>query len=95
MKKLLIKTFFILSFFVPVNAQEKCDGILAKLKAECNVVGKSMDKMREFSKENKTIGQSLGISSEKKSLKDFSKENKTIDQTFKNIKEKLKKKDGN
>ena len=59
MKKLLIKTFFILSFFVPVNAQEKCDGILAKLKAECNVVGKSMDKMREFSKENKTIDQTF------------------------------------
>ena len=51
--------------------------------------------MRKFSKENKTIGQSLGISSndkEKKSLKEFSKENKTIDQTYKNLKEKFKKK---
>ena len=39
---------------------------MAKLKAKCNIVGKSMDKMREFSKENKTIGQSLGISDEVK-----------------------------
>ena len=52
-----------------------------------------MDKMKEFSNKNKTVGQSLGISGEnkKKSLKEISKENKTIDQTFKNIKEKLKK----
>ena len=52
-----------------------------------------MNKMKEFSTKNKTVGQSLGIDSEgkKKSLKEFSKENKTIDQTFKNIKEKLKK----
>lgn len=80
------------------TANEKCEGIMAKLKKECNIVGKSMDKMKEFSNKNKTVGQSLGIESEginTKTLKEFSKENKTIDQTFKNIREKLKKKDGN
>ena len=79
-------------------ANEKCEGLMAKLKKECNIVGKSMDKMKEFSEKNKTVGQSLGVKSDnknKKSLKEFSKENKTIDQTFKNIKEKFKKKDGN
>ena len=30
---------------------------LSKLKAECNIVGKSMNKMREFSKENQTLNQ--------------------------------------
>ena len=54
-----------------------------------------MDKMRKFSKKNKTIDQTLGINKEKKTLKEFSKENKTIDQTFKNIKEKFKKNNGN
>ena len=70
------------------NTKENCDGMMAKLKKECNIVGKSMDKMKEFSNKNKTIGQSLGISNKdgkKKSLKDISKENKTIDQTYKNI----------
>ena len=39
--------------------------------------------MKEFSKKNQTIGQTLGI--EKKSLREFSEENKTIDQTLKNL----------
>ena len=92
MKYLLIITFLLASIS-SLNAKEKCEGVLAKLKSECNIVGKSMNKMKEFSNKNKTVGQSLGISSEnkKKSLKEISKENKTIDQTFKNIKEKLKK----
>ena len=95
MKNLLIILIFIFASFKLANAKENCEGVLAKLKSECNVIGKSMDKMRKFSKENKTIGQSLGISSndkEKKSLKEFSKENKTIDQTYKNLKEKFQKK---
>ena len=98
MKHLLIVIYLIIATFNAAYADDKCKGIMAKLKKECNIVGKSMDKMKEFSDKNKTIGQSLGISdkdSKKKSLKEFSKENKTIDQTYKNIKEKLKKKDGN
>ena len=51
--------------------------------------------MKEFSKKNKTLGQTLGVKKSDKSLKEFSKENKTLDQTFKNIKEKFKKKNGN
>ena len=95
MKYILVVLFIILASFNTANTKENCDGMMAKLKKECNIVGKSMDKMKEFSNKNKTIGQSLGISDKdgkKKSLKDISKENKTIDQTYKNIKEKLKKK---
>ena len=40
-------------------ANEECEGMMAKLKKECNIVGKSMDKMKEFSKENKTIDQTF------------------------------------
>ena len=96
MKKIIfIFTVLILSFY-SVNATEpKCDTALSKLKPKCNFVGEGMDKMKKFSKKNKTIDQTLGINKEKKSLKEFSKENKTIDQTFKNIKEKFKKKNGN
>ena len=96
MKYILILTFLLASVN-SLNAKEECEGLLAKLKSECNIVGKSMDKMKEFSNKNKTVGQSLGISGEnkKKSLKEISKENKTIDQTFRNIKEKFKKKNGN
>tara|TARA_B100001559_G_C16475604_1_gene611180 strand:- start:745 stop:1032 length:288 start_codon:yes stop_codon:yes gene_type:complete len=95
MKYLLIILIIIFAPFNLANTKENCEGVLSKLKSECNIIGKSMDKMKKFSKENKTIGQTLGISGddkEKKSLKEFSKENKTIDQTYKNIKEKLKKK---
>ena len=95
MKYILIVLFIILASFNTANTKENCDGMMAKLKKECNIVGKSMKKMKEFSNKNKTIGQSLGINNEdgkKKSLKDISKENKTIDQTYKNIKEKFKKK---
>ena len=94
MKYILTAIIFITSYST-AHTQDKCEGVLAKLKSECNIVGKSMDKMKEFSNKNKTIGQSLGISNKdgkKKSLKDISKENKTIDQTYKNIKEKFKKK---
>ena len=35
------------------------EGVLAKLKTDCNFVGKSMKKMKEFSKENQTINQSI------------------------------------
>ena len=34
-------------------------GVLAKLKSECNIVGKSLEKMRGFSEKNKTIDQSF------------------------------------
>jgi hypothetical protein len=97
MKYFLIVTFFVISSFSYADTNVNCEGALAKLKSECNIVGKSMDKMRKFSKENKTIEQTLGIEKKGKvkSLKEFSKENKTIDQTFRNIKEKFKKKNGN
>ena len=95
MKYILIAIILIFSTLNFVHAKEKCEGTFAKLKPECNILGKSMNKMKEFSKENKTLNQTLGINndkSNKKSMKDIANENKTIDQTYKNIKEKLKKK---
>ena len=57
MKFLLIIIFVIFSTSSLAETKTECEGILAKLKAECNVVGKSMNKMREFSKENQTLDQ--------------------------------------
>ena len=65
MKYLYIIILFIFNSYNAAFANEKCEGMMAKLKKECNIVGKSMDKMREFSNKNKTIGQSLGISSKR------------------------------
>ena len=56
MKYILILTFLFTSIS-SLNAKENCEGVLAKLKSECNIVGKSMNKMREFSKDNKTLDQ--------------------------------------
>tara|TARA_A100001011_G_C14297445_1_gene839118 strand:- start:1215 stop:1427 length:213 start_codon:yes stop_codon:yes gene_type:complete len=60
MKKFICVLIF-LTYQSPIFADENkgCDGILAKLKKECNIVGKSLDKMKDFSSKNKTIDQSL------------------------------------
>ena len=60
MKNFIIFLFF-LSFPNAIIADDSanCAGVLAKLKYECNIVGKGMDKMKDFSKKNKTIDQSL------------------------------------
>ena len=57
MKFLLIIIFVIFSTSSLAETKTECEGILAKLKAECNIVGKSMNKMKEFSKDNKTLDQ--------------------------------------
>ncbi len=54
---LLILLFNAKNSFADVKTN--CEGVLAKLKTDCNIVGKSMKKMKEFSKENKTINQSI------------------------------------
>ena len=59
MKYLYIIIIFIFNSYNVAIANEKCEGMMAKLKKECNIVGKSMDKIKEFSKENKTIDQSF------------------------------------
>ena len=59
MKYLII---FLIITFSKINlafANNDCDGVLAKLKSECNIVGKSMKKMKDFSEKNKTIDQSF------------------------------------
>ena len=72
-------------------AENKCVTTLEKLKPECNI-GKAFDKMKEFSKKNKTIDQSLGISKKegkkKFNLKEWSSKNKTIKETIENNKKK-------
>tara|TARA_Y100001958_G_C20898372_1_gene321597 strand:- start:212 stop:433 length:222 start_codon:yes stop_codon:yes gene_type:complete len=57
MKFLLIIIFVIFSTSSFAETKTGCEGILAKLKAECNIVGKSMNKMKKFSKENQTLEQ--------------------------------------
>ena len=61
MKKILYIFIVIIFSYSPINANEvKCDSALSKLKPKCNLIGKGMDKMRKFSKENKTLDQSVG-----------------------------------
>ena len=61
MKKILFILIAIIFSYSPINANEvKCDTPLSKLKPKCNLIGKGMDKMRKFSKENKTLDQSVG-----------------------------------
>ena len=51
--------FFIIANKIIADDSANCAGVLAKLKYECNIVGKGMDKMKDFSKKNKTIDQSF------------------------------------
>ena len=72
MKKILYIFIVLLFNSYVVNAEEiKCDTALSKLKPKCNLIGKGMDKMRKFSKDNKTLDQSFGNIKEtvKKKLK--------------------------
>ena len=57
MKFLLIIIFVTFSINAFASSKDVCDGILAKLKTECNIIGKSMNKMKEFSKDNQTLDQ--------------------------------------
>ena len=86
-KKNEIFNFFNNTFYIKYCLlkwkKNNCESALAKLKPSCNFIGSSVENMKEFSKKNQTIGQTLGI--EKKSLREFSEENKTIDQTLKNL----------
>ena len=56
----ILYIFIILIFnSYAVSAEEvKCDTALSKLKPKCNFVGKGMEKIREFSQENRTLDQS-------------------------------------
>lgn len=95
----MLKIILILVAFVfakPLYADDtKCNTALSKLKPSCNALGAGVKKLKKFSSENQTIGQSLGMKKAgepgSKTLKDITKENKTVDQTYRNIKEKLKK----
>jgi hypothetical protein len=97
MKKLIYSLFIIVCSSTILYGADNCDGALAKLKPSCNFVGKGVEKMKDFSKNNKTIGQSLenvGVIKKKetdkpkKTLKQIAKENKTIDQTIRNMENK-------
>ena len=60
--KIILYIFIAIIFsYSPINANEvKCDTALTKLKPKCNLIGKGMDKMRKFSRDNKTLDQSVG-----------------------------------
>ena len=70
MKYLLI-IIFLIGSVNSLYSKEKCEGVLAKLKSECNILGKSMNKMKEFSDKNDLIT----------SLKKLYKENLTLIKT--------------
>ena len=92
--KIIIYIFTISIISTNVFSEEKkvnCNTDLSKLKPACNIIGSGFKKLKKFSGNHKTIGQSLGIKKNNKSMKQFAKENKTIDQTYKNIRKKLKK----
>ncbi len=57
MRYLFILLFIFYSPSSFADSKTECEGFLAKLKSNCNIVGKSMDKMRKFSEENKTLDQ--------------------------------------
>ena len=60
MKKILI-TLFIICFsnnlYADVKNENKCKSTIQKLKPSCNIIGSTMEKMKKFSKEHKTIYQ--------------------------------------
>ena len=57
MKYLLVILLILYTSKTFAASDPECEGILAKLKSDCNIVGKSMNKMKEFSKENQTLDQ--------------------------------------
>ena len=60
MKIIFIILFIILvnnSLYADANNENKCKSVIQKLKPSCNVIGSTMAKMKEFSKEHKTIDQ--------------------------------------
>jgi hypothetical protein len=93
MKKIILSIIIIMCSSGVLLAAN-CEGTLAKLKPSCNFVGKGVQQMKNFSKNNKTIGKSLenaGVikkNKTRKTLKQIAEENKTIDQTIKNMKKK-------
>tara|TARA_A100001015_G_C15015530_1_gene725301 strand:+ start:257 stop:463 length:207 start_codon:yes stop_codon:yes gene_type:complete len=61
MKKIILISIFTL-FSTIVLSQEnktKCETALQKLKPSCNFIGDGMNKMKSFSKKNKTIDQTF------------------------------------
>ena len=90
MKRLLI-LITVLIYPTLINSAENCESRFSVLKPSCNAIGKGFKNLKEFSGNNQTIGQSIGME-KGKGLKDISENNKTLDQTFNNVKDKLKKK---
>jgi hypothetical protein len=78
----IILLFF--SSFSGINAEENnCKSALQKLKPSCNFLGKSAKKLKNYSENNKTIGQTLknkGVIKDEKSLtlKELNKKYKPI-----------------
>jgi len=86
----MMKIINLLLVFVFLNLSNanatECLTALQKLKPSCNVIGKSYQKLKVFSKKHKTINGSSDKKGQKKlSLKEFSKKHKTIGDTLKSM----------
>lgn len=84
--KTIFTTIIILFFssYSIINAEENnCTSALQKLKPSCNLLGKGAKKLKNFSDNNKTIGQTLknkGVIKENKipTLKELNEKYKPI-----------------
>ena len=53
---LIISLIFITNFAQAETKKKNCESALSKLKPSCNPVGSALDKMKKFSAENQTLG---------------------------------------
>jgi ribosomal protein S21 len=98
MKKIILSILLTCASVTLIAAEKDCESALSKLKPACNV-GKVFNEMKEFSKKNKTVNQSLentGVikkvkpGEKRNTLKKLAEDNKTIDQTIRNMKKESK-----
>ena len=61
----LISSIFIFNFTYSNSEETNCNTAFSKLKPGCNFIGKGVEKMKGFSKKNKTLDQSFGNIKEK------------------------------
>lgn len=61
MKKILLSLIILIFYYSSASTGEiNCVSKLNLLKPECNFIGKSMKKIKNFSEKNKTLDQSYG-----------------------------------
>jgi hypothetical protein len=63
----MIISLIFLANFAQADTKVNCQSALAKLKPSCNVVGDALKKMKKFSAENQTLGDTYKNIKNKKS----------------------------